>query len=474
MADRPGGLNPASGTFLDDLSDRLPPDTIRPAEDRYREELRRIARGSAVAVALPRSAAEVAVILRACNAGRVGVVPWGGGTGLVGGQVADGVPALTLSLERMRAVRGVWPAEGACTVEPGVILEELHGVAAGEGMMFPLTLASQGSARIGGLLATNAGGTHVLRYGTMRELTLGIEAVLPDGSVMHTAHRLRKANLGYDLRHLLIGSEGTLGIITAASLRLFARPRDEAAAFLAVTAPEDALTLLALARDRLAEGVSACELIDGTGLRWLAAHFPDIRQPFEGEPPAWSVLLEAGLSDGAADALEEIAAEAVERGIVTDGAVSRSEAQRAAFWAVRETIPEANRTVGAIASHDVSVPLSEIASLIREGQEALRALAPDLRFNIFGHVGDGNLHYNLFPAEGRERGEYADLKERLSARLHDMVVERGGAISAEHGIGRFRAGELARLHDPAALAAMRAIKAALDPNGIMNPGAVLL
>ena len=474
MADRPGGqLNPASGAFLDDLAARLPADTVRPAEDRYREELRHLAKGTAEAVALPRSAEEVGTILRACNEARVAVVPWGGGTGLVGGQLAGGVPALTLSLERMRAVRGVWPEEGACTVESGVILEELHGIAAEHGMLFPLSLASQGSARIGGLLATNAGGTHVLRYGTMRELTLGIEAVLPDGSVMYTAHRLRKANLGYDLRHLLIGSEGTLGIITAASLRLFARPRDEAAAFLAVTAPEDALTLLAMARDRLAEGVSACELIDGTGLRWLAERFPDVRQPFEGAPPAWSVLLEAGLSEGAADALEEIAADAMERGIVTDGAVSRSEAQRGEFWAVRETIPEANRAVGAIVSHDVSVPLSEIASLIDEGQPALRAIAPDLRFNIFGHVGDGNLHYNLFPAEGRDRTDYAEVKDRLSATLHDMVAAKGGAISAEHGIGRFKASELARLHDPAALAAMRAIKAALDPNGIMNPGAVL-
>ena len=473
MADRPGGLNPASGAFLDDLAARLPPDTVRPAEDRHREELRRLARGTAEAVALPRSAEEVGAVLRACNEGRVAVIPWAGGTGLVGGQIAGGPPALTLSLERIRAVRGIWPEEGACTVEAGLILADLHGVAAEHGMLFPLALASGGSARVGGLLATNAGGTHVLRYGTMRELTLGIEAVLPDGSVMHTAHRLRKANLGYDLRHLLIGSEGTLGVITAASLRLFAKPRDEAAAFLAVTAPEDALTLLAIARDRLAEGVSACELIDGTGLEWLAEYFPDMRQPFQGAPPAWSVLLEAGLPDGAADALEEIAAEAVESGIVTDGTVSRSEAQRRAFWAVRETIPEANRAVGAIASHDVSVPLSEIPALIREGQAALRAVAPDIRFNVFGHVGDGNLHYNVFPAAGRDRSDYADVKERLSSTLHDLVAAKGGAISAEHGIGRFKASELARLHDPAALAAMRAVKAALDPNGIMNPGAIL-
>ena len=469
MADG-SGLTAAAGPALDALAAVLPEDTLRPAEDRHREELRRILRGTAEAVALPRSAAEVGAILAHCTAHRIAVVPLGGGTGLVGGQIADGRPALTLSLERMTAVRGLWPEEGAITVEAGAILQTVHERAAETGLQFPLTLGSKGSARIGGLLATNAGGTHVLRHGTMRDLCLGIEAVLPTGEVMATAHRLRKANLGYDLRHLMIGAEGTLGVITAATLRLVPVPRDRAVAVLALGRAEDALTLLARARGALGDAVTACELIDGQGLEWVAEHLPDTRVPLD-PIPAWSVLLEAGMRAGAADALEEVAGAAMEAGLVTDGAVSRSEAQAQAFWAAREAIPEANRAVGAVASHDVSVPLSEMATLIREGRAALRALAPDLRFNTFGHVGDGNLHYNVFPAAGRDRSDYD--AEALSRRLHDLVGSLGGAISAEHGIGRFKAGELARLHDPAALGAMRAIKAALDPAGIMNPGAIL-
>ena len=465
-------LAPADGAFAERLAADLPPDTVRRAEDRHREELRRIARGSAEAVALPRTTAEVATIVRRCAVERVAVIAFGGGTGLVGGQLGDGTPALTLSLERMDRVRDLWPAEGAIEVEAGAVLQNVHAAAEERGLQFPLTLGSKGSARIGGLLAANAGGTAVLRYGTMRELALGVEAVLPDGSIVPT-HRLRKSNMGYDLRHLLIGSEGTLGVITAATLRLYPVPRERAAAFLAIGSPADALDLLALARERLGDGVSGCELIDGTGLEWLREHLPQTRQPFE-RPPPWSVLIEAGLFTGsAAEALEDVAGEAIERGLVLDGVVSRSEAQREAFWAAREAIPEANRAVGAIASHDVSVPLSEVPRLIEEGREALRAIAPDIRFNTFGHVGDGNVHYNLFPARGRTREDYRDVRDALTARLHDMVSALGGAISAEHGIGRFKAGELRRLGDPAAIAAMHRLKRALDPHGIMNPGAVL-
>ena len=468
----PSGLNPASAAFAERLAARLPADTVRRAEDRHREELRRIARGTAEFVALPRSTEDVATIVRLCAEARVAVVPYGGGTGLVGGQLADGPPALTVSLQRMDKVRALHANEGSLTIEAGAVLENVHAVAEEAGLMFPLTLGAKGSARLGGLLAANAGGTAVLRYGTMRELTLGIEAVLPDGAVMQT-HRLRKSNMGYDLRHLLIGSEGTLGIITAATLRLFPVPRERAAAFLEIGAPDDALELLALARERLGDGVSGCELVDGQGLEWLAEHLPETRQPFA-QPPEWSVLIEAGLFEGSAtEALEEIAGEAIERGIVRDGVVSRSESQREAFWAVRESIPEANRAIGPIASHDVSVPLSEVPRLIREGRRALHEIAPDIRFNTFGHVGDGNVHYNLFPAPGRTRDDYSAVGAALTARLHDMVAELGGAISAEHGIGRFKRDELVRLGDPSAVAAMRAIKSALDPMGIMNPGAVL-
>ena len=464
-------LAPADAAFAAALSDGLPDGTVLPAEDRHREEQRRIATGTAEWVARPRSTEEVARIVGRCAEAGVAVIPYGGGTGLVGGHVSD-APALLVSLERMDRIRAVRPLENVIEVEAGCVLAAVQAAAAEAGRSFPLSLASEGSARIGGLMATNAGGVGVLRHGNMRDLVLGVEAVLPDGSVMRGAHRLRKANMGYDLRHLLIGAEGTLGVICAASLRLVARPADEAAAMLAVPSPRAALELLALARDRLGEVVSAFELIDGEGLRMLARTVPEVRQPLAG-PPDWSVLVDVGVARGEASAaLEEVAAAGVEAGLVTDGVVSRSGRERAEFWAVREALPEANRRTGAIASHDVSVPLSAIPELVTRGREAAARIA-EVRVNSFGHVGDGNLHYNLFPATGRTKADYADVRGDLTRAIHDTVHNLGGAISAEHGIGRFKAAELARYGDPAALAAMRAIKAALDPKGIMNPGAVL-
>ena len=464
-------LAPADAAFAAALSDGLPEGTLVEAEDRHREEQRRIATGTAEWVARPRSTEEVARIVGRCAEGGVAVIPYGGGTGLVGGHVSDR-PALLISLERMDRIRAVRPLENVIEVEAGCVLAAVQSAAAEAGRLFPLSLASEGTARIGGLMATNAGGVGVLRYGNMRDLVLGVEAVLPDGSVMRGAHRLRKSNMGYDLRHLLIGAEGTLGVICAASLRLVPRPADEAAAMLSVPSPRAALELLALAREQLGEVVSAFELIDGEGLRMLAQTVPEVRQPLGG-PPDWSVLVDVGLAHGAAAAaLEEVAAAGVEAGLVTDGVISRSGRERAEFWAVREGIPEANRRIGAVASHDVSVPLSAIPELVARGREAAARIA-DVRVNSFGHVGDGNLHYNLFPAKGRSRSDYADVRDALTRAIHDTVHALGGAISAEHGIGRFKAAELARYGDPAALAAMRAIKAALDPKGIMNPGAVL-
>ena len=455
----------------DDLAALLPPDTIRPAEDRHREELRRIAKGGATRVALPRTAEEVSLILRHCHATRTPVVPYGGGTGLVGGQIHGG-DALVISLERMDRILSVHPEENAITVEAGAILANVQAAAAEVDRLFPLSLGSEGSARIGGLLSTNAGGVAVLRYGTMRDLTLGVDAVLADGTVMRAASRLRKNNTGYDIRNLLVGAEGTLGIITAASLRLFARPARQGAAFLVVPGPAEAITLLSLARDLTGDAVTAFELIGGTGLDWVAEHFPDTRQPFDAPPP-WSVLIEVGTDSerDPAAMLERVFEAAFERDLVTDGVVASSEQQRLDFWAVRETIPEANRAVGAIASHDISVPIGAIPEMIEEGTRQLAPLG--VRLNIFGHAGDGNLHYNVFPAEGRDRSDYAAAKEDISRTVHDLVHALGGAISAEHGIGRFKAGDLVRYGDPGKLAAMRAVKAALDPHGIMNPGAVL-
>ena len=456
---------------LEELAARLPEGTLRDSDDRYRHEPRSIAVGGAATVALPRTTEEVAEIVRHCHRARRPLVPYGGGTGLVGGQIHEG-DALVLSLERMDRIVSVHAQENAMTVEAGAILASVQQAAKDAGRLFPLSLGSEGSARIGGLLGTNAGGVGVLKYGNMRDLTLGIDAVLPDGTVMRGATRLRKDNTGYDIRHLLIGAEGTLGVITAASLRLFARPAQQGAAFLVVPSPAEALDLLALARDVTGDAVTAFELIGGQGLRFVAEHVPSARQPFDAPPP-WSVLIEIGLPEGrpVQDVLEDVFVAAFERGLVTDGVVASSEQQRMDFWHLRESIPEANRAVGAVASHDISVPLGEIPRMIEEGTRRLARFG--VRLNIFGHAGDGNLHYNAFPAEGRARGDYADVKGEITRIVHDLVRDLDGSISAEHGIGRFKAADLVRYGDPGKLAAMRAIKAALDPHGIMNPGAVL-
>ena len=465
-------LNPADAEFLAGLDSDLPKGTLRAVAPRYLEEPRGKWRGQAAAVACPATTTEVAAIVRACAAARVGLVPWGGGTGLVGAQVMGAGPApLLVSLERMAGIRATYASENLLVAEAGVILADLHKAAEAVGRIFPLSLASQGSCCIGGNLATNAGGVTVLRYGNARDLCLGLEAVLPDGSIWHGLNRLRKDNTGYDLRNLLIGSEGTLGVITAASLRLFPKPAAEGAALMVVRDPAAALSLLGLAQDRCA-GVSAFELISGMGLQFLAETMPQIRQPFAAVPE-WMVLIDLGLTEGAPDAvLAALFEEALAQGLVQDGVIAQSAAQRAQFWALRETIPLANRAVGAVASHDISLPLGEIAGFIKAADAALADLGP-WRINCFGHLGDGNLHYNVFPPKGEKPAQYQDKVDAVQDLVHALAMVRGGSFSAEHGIGRLKVGELERFADPAKLAAMRAIKAALDPAGIMNPGAVL-
>lgn len=457
----------------DRLAATLPPGVLRPVEDRYLDDPRGRYLGRGGLVAAPRTVEEVAAIVRACAAARVGIVPRGGGTGLVGGSVMpDGPAPLILSLERMAAVRAVWPAEDVLVAEAGLTLAAVQEAARAAGRMFPLALASQGTAQLGGVLAANAGGTAVLRWGNARALCLGIEAVLPDGSILHDLKRLRKDNTGYALRDLLIGAEGTLGIITAASLRLAPVPAGVATAMLAVPGPAEALRLLALAQGRLSGCVTAFELIAGQGLAFLAEVLPAIRQPLPGAP--WSVLLELSLPQGLDPdaALEGLLADAMEGGLVTDGVLAQTGAQAAEFWSLREHLPEANRRIGAISSHDISLPLSEIPRFLDDAGAMLAAMG-DMRINAFGHLGDGNLHYNVFPAPGRRREDYDALRPRIQEAVHAMVVAREGSFSAEHGVGRLKTADLARWGDPARLVAMRAIKAALDPLGIMNPGAVL-
>jgi FAD/FMN-containing dehydrogenase len=383
---------------------------------------------------------------------------------------AGPVPLL-VSLERMNRIRATYATENVLVAEAGVILADVHQAAEAVGRIFPLSLASQGSCRIGGNLATNAGGVNVLRYGNARDLCLGIEAVLPDGAIWHGLSRLRKDNTGYDLRNLLIGSEGTLGVITAASLRLFPKATTEGAALMVVPDPAAALALLTLVQARCG-GVSAFELISGMGLRFLAETMPQVRQPFA-QVPEWMVLIDLGLTEGAPEAvLSDLFEAALAQGLVTGGVIAQSTAQRTQFWALRETIPLANRAVGAVSSHDISLPLSEIANFIRVADAALAALGP-WRINCFGHLGDGNLHYNVFPPKGEKPARYQAKAQAVQDLVHSMVMDRGGSFSAEHGIGRLKVADLERFGDPAKLAAMRAIKAALDPYGIMNPGAVL-
>lgn len=467
-------LAPADHVFVQRLSALLPDDTLRPAEARHREEPRGRWTSTAEWIALPRSTEEVATIMRACSDDGVGIVPLGGGTGLVGGQLKpDGPAPLIVSLERMSAIRAVHPQENAAVVEAGAILADVQRAAADVDRLFPLSLASEGSARIGGLLATNAGGINTLRYGNARDQVLGLEAVLPDGSIWHGLKRLRKDNTGYDLRHLLIGAEGTLGIITAASLKLAPCPATTGTALLTVPSPEAALSLLALARSQLGETISAFELMHRTGFDFLAEKLPDLRQPWD-TPPDWSVLIDIGLGRGAdpAEALETLFAEAYEDDLVTDGIVAQSLTQSETLWTLREHMSEANRLVGAISSHDISVPLGAIPEFISRAGPALARLG-DWRINCFGHAGDGNLHYNVFPAPGRTKGDHVDQRDAIKTCVHDLVHELGGSVSAEHGIGRLKVDDLERYGDPAKLAAMRAIKSALDPKGIMNPGAVL-
>lgn len=467
-------LNPADDAFLAALADRLPQDTLRPADPRHLTEPRGRWQGTGSTVALPRSTAEVSTILAACNAARVGVVPWGGGTGLVGGQLQPSGPApLILSLERMTATRGLYPIESVLTVEAGAILTDVQRQAAEAGFLFPLSLASEGSARIGGLLATNAGGLNVLRYGNARDLVLGVEAVMADGSIFHGLKRLRKDNTGYDLRHLLIGSEGTLGILTAASLRLFPRPATNMTALLVTPSPDTALHLLIMAQNALPGMISAFELIHRTGFDFLAETMPQITCPLP-QVPEWSILIELGLPAGldAETLMATLYGEADEAALVTDGVIATSGQQSAQLWQIREMIPEANRHIGAVSSHDISLPLSAIPDFIAKAPAELARVA-DLRINCFGHLGDGNLHYNVFPAKGRKAAEYEDKRDAVKTVIHDLVDSMGGSVSAEHGIGRLKVKDLETYADPAKLATMRAIKAALDPNGILNPGAVL-
>jgi len=465
--------NPVTPAFEVSLRDLLPEVSFKKDTAAYLSEPRGRWGGQGLVVA-PSSTQEVSAMVRACAKARIGIVPYSGGTGLVGGQLMQEGPApVILSLERMKTIRAVYPSENVLVCDAGTILADVQKAADDVGRLFPLSLASEGSARIGGILATNAGGVNVLRYGNARAQCLGLEVVRPDGSVWNGLTRLRKDNTGYDLRNLMIGSEGTLGIITGAALKLAPRPVGVGAAMMAVKSPAAALELLALAGERIGESISAFEIMHRQGFDFLQETGLDFQSPFE-TPPEWTVLIDVGLPAGLSPeaALADVFEAAFDANLVTDGAVAQNHAQRHAFWHIRETIPEANRRIGSVSSHDISLPLSAVASFIERGTQALAEVG-DFRINCFGHLGDGNLHYNVFPTPGKSREDYEIVRPEVKRVVHDLVHGLEGSVSAEHGIGRLKVADLETYGDPAKLAMLRAIKDALDPLGIMNPGAVL-
>lgn len=429
---------------------------------------RKLYRGRALALALPRNVAEVSKILALCNALRIGVVPQGGNTSYCGAATPDeSGRELVLSLARLNTIRRVDALNFSMVVEAGCILAEVQRAAAEAGRFFPLSLGAEGSCQIGGNLATNAGGVNVLRYGMARDLVLGLEVVLADGRVLSNIAGLRKDNTGYDLRHLFVGSEGTLGVITAASLKLFSPETALSSAFVAVPDVAHAVRLLERLRAASGDQVSSFELVPQIAVELVTAHIPGARAPLSGRSP-WYVLLEASRID-----LEELLGDALEAGLITDAAIAQSDRERQAFWHVREHIPEAQRKLGASLKHDISLPIDRLPSFIDEAAAALAKELPDGQLVCYGHVGDGNLHFNVSQQPGASPQSLLDKQASVQRLVHDLVAREGGSFSAEHGIGRFKVDELARYAAPAELDLMRAIKRTFDPNGILNPGKVL-
>ena len=433
-------------------------------------------RGKALAVVRPGSTDEVAAVVRACAAHGTPIVPQGGNTGLVGAGVPDnsGTQVL-LSLSRMNRVREIDRANLTLTAEAGCVLQTVQQAAEDAGLLFPLSLAAEGSCTVGGTLATNAGGTQVLRYGNARALCLGLEAVTASGDVWHGLAGLRKDNTGYDLRDLLIGSEGTLAILTAATLTLHPRPAATMTALAACASLEACVALLAAAQQQLGPGLTGFEVMNAFSLALVARHFPRLHQPLPSVP--WTVLVELSDSDGEAHArsrFEALLADALEAGTIGDAAVAESVAQSRAMWHLRESIPLAQSEEGLNIKHDISLPVSRIPAFCAATGAALAARWPGVRLVNFGHLGDGNLHYNVQAPAGADAAAFLGSEEpAVNKVVFDAVVANGGSISAEHGIGELKRDELALRKDPTALAMMRAVKRALDPQGLLNPGRVL-
>lgn len=449
------------------------------AEDagpRYLRDWHETIRRSALAVARPASTEEVAAVVRWCGEHKIPMVPQGGNTGLRAGALPppDG-HAVVVSLEKMSAVRELNPEGRFAFAEAGCVLQNFHAAADAAGMFFPLSLGAKGSCQIGGNLSTNAGGLNALRYGMARDLCLGAEAVLPDGEILRGLSARRKDNTGYDLRHLLVGAEGTLGIITAASLKLFPRAKARTAAFAAVNTPAAAVALLRACQQRSGDAVESFELMPRLLFELLAKHLPQVRLPFATPPPLGALVELAAYSDDAAarlrETMENILADAMTDNIVVDAVVAESESQRAAFWEARESVPLAKAKEGNWLRMDSSVPPHRLAEFIDGLERDLAAVCDGQHVVAYGHAGDGNMHVAARP-HGEEPAAHPELTAKLAATMDAAVVRRGGCFSAEHGIGQTHREQLAARKDPAALAMMRKIKTALDPNNLMNPGKI--
>ena len=431
--------------------------------------------GRALALASPASTAEVAALMRLCAEHGVAVVPQGGNSGMCGGATPDASgTALLLSLRRMTTVRKLDPEARQVTCEAGLVLEQLHATAAAAGLRFPLTLGGKGSATVGGLVSTNAGGTQVLRHGSMRALVLGLEAVLADGSVFDALTPLRKDNRGFDLKQVLIGSEGTLGVVTAATLALVPAVAERIAAWCAVPSLQTARALLLHCEAALGPALEGFEVIPRSSLAAVLAYLPAARAPLAGDH-RWHVLFEVVADVAGAGALrpavEAALATALDAGLVEDATLSTSEAQADAFWTLRDSISAAERARGPAAQHDISVPVERMPDFVDHASAAIEAEFPGVSAVAYGHLGDGNVHFHAIAPAGADAVAWqAGDGKAISRRVNDMVTAWGGSLSAEHGIGQLKLAELERLGDPVALAMMRAIKAALDPHGLLNPG----
>ncbi|MDY0107124.1 MAG: FAD-binding oxidoreductase [Giesbergeria sp.] len=445
----------------------------------WEQDWRRRVHGKALAVVRPASTQEVAAVVKACAAAGTPIVPQGGNTGLSVGSTPDtSGREVVLSLTRMNAVRALDPDNLTLTVEAGCILQNVQEAAEKAGLLFPLSLAAEGSCTIGGNLGTNAGGTQVVRYGNTRDLCLGLEVVTPQGEVWDGLRGLRKDNTGYDLRDLFVGSEGTLGIITAATLKLYPRPAAQLTAWAAVASMEQAVRLLALAHQHLGAGLTGFEVMGRFALQLVDKHMPQLRVPFIDQPEVqWGVLLENSDSeseDHARARFEALLETAFEAGCVQDAVVAENITQAHQLWHIRESIPLAQAEEGLNIKHDISVPISRIPAFVEQADALLQREIPGVRLVNFGHLGDGNLHYNVQAPEGGDAKVFLrEQEDRVNHLVYEAVAQFGGSFSAEHGVGALKTDKLARYQSPVALGMMRAIKQALDPQNLMNPGRIL-